>query len=92
MGAHGQQQLLWVARRLLRDADAQAQMARQDSDPLVALIHSVEAHTNMRAARRLGEETKTLPLLRRDFVDDLAQMQQEQDLCVQALMEHSRDG
>lgn len=87
MGAHGQQQALWLARRLLRDADAQAQLAGQDADPLVALIHNVEAHTNMRAAKRLGEETNTLRLLKRDFVDALAKLQREQDLCIQALAE-----
>ena len=85
MGAQGQQQVMWVARRLLRDADVQAQLAQQDADPLVALIHSVEAHTNMRAAKRLGEETNTLRQLKRDFVDALAQLQRDQDLCIQAL-------
>lgn len=86
LAAYGRDQMLRTVRRVCADADAQCEMSRQDTDPLIALLHNVEAASNLKAAKRLAEESGTLKESKRDFVTALAELGQEQDALIRALL------
>ena len=85
LGAYGRDQMLRTVRRIISDADAQAEMSHQDADPLVAMLHNIEASANLKAARRLAEESRVSHLCKQDFVGTLAELAEEQGELIQAL-------
>ena len=84
MCAYGRSQVARTVRRLMSEAEAQADMSRQDADPFVALLHNAEATAHLRAAKGLSEESGLGQ--ERDFVDALAELSEEQDDLIRALM------
>jgi len=90
LAAYGRDQMVRTVWRVCADADAQGEMSRQDADPLIALLHNVEAGANLRAAKRLAEESGTLKESKRDFVSILAELGQEQDTLIRALLPRLR--
>ena len=84
LGAYGRSQVARTVRRLMSEAEAQADMSRQDADPFVALLHNAEATAHLRAAKGLSEESGLGQ--ERDFVDALAELSEEQDDLIRALM------
>jgi hypothetical protein len=83
LGAHGKRQILGLVRKLGIDSDAQAEMSRQDTDPLVALLHNVEAAANARVAKRLADESGLPPP--RDYLASIDELSLEQDELLRAL-------
>lgn len=87
LGGYAREQLLRALRRILRESDTQAQVSRQDADPLVALLHNAEASANLRVAKRLAEETGLTSAVKMDFMDALAELGCDQETLVRALTE-----
>jgi hypothetical protein len=85
IGAYGRQQMLLTVKRISNDALMQAEISRQDTDPIVALLHNAEAICHLRAAKRLSEETSTTKSTGLDFVDLLAGLAQDQDALLREL-------
>uniref|UniRef100_A0A6C0C2B5 Uncharacterized protein n=1 Tax=viral metagenome TaxID=1070528 RepID=A0A6C0C2B5_9ZZZZ len=88
MGSHSQKQITHAATRMAGDAQVQAEMSRQDTDALIALLHNVEASAGFRAAKRLCEEGGGAD---RDQVNKylgmLCDLSEEQDIIIRALVD-----
>ena len=54
LGGYARGQVLITLRRLLKECDTLMQISRQDTDPLVALLHNAEAAANLRAAKKIS--------------------------------------
>ena len=85
LGGYARGQLLQVLQGVVRESDIQGQVSRQDSDPLIALLHNTEAIANLRIAKRLAEETGLTKDMQVDFMDVLAELSNEQEILVRTL-------
>lgn len=88
MGSHSQKQITHAANRIAAEAQIQAEMSRQDTDALIALLHNIEAASGFRAAKRLCEESG---VSQREHVNKcqgmLCDLAEEQDSILRALLE-----
>ena len=87
MGAYGREQMLRSIKRIHADAQTQIEMSRQDTDPVIALMHNAEASSHLRAAKRLAEESGVLHTCKINFIDLMATLAQEQDVIMRDLTE-----
>ena len=88
MGTHSQMQITHVAGRIAAEAQIQADMSRQDTNALIALLHNVEATTGVRAAKRLHEESGVPKQeLINGYLGMLCDLAEEQDSIVRVLLE-----
>ena len=87
LGGYARGQLLRTLGRIVKEGDMQAQISRQDADPLVAILHNAEATSNLRVAKHLAEETGLTQKLGVDFMDRLAELVSERDELIRLLME-----
>ena len=85
IGAYGREQMLLTVKRIGNDALTQAEISRQDTDPIIALLHNSEAICHLRAAKRLSEEASVTKATGLDFVDLLAGLVQDQDSLLREL-------
>jgi len=86
LGAYGRGQMQQTVRRVSSEAKAQAEMSQQDKDPLVALMHNLEATAGLKSAKRLSEESGTgSDLVDHDFVGDIADLAEERDSLMHVL-------
>ena len=85
LGAYGREQMLRTVQRVGSDAAVLAEISRQDTDPIVALLHNAEAACHLRAAKRLAEETGVTAASGIDFVDLLAGLAQDQEVMMREL-------
>ena len=83
LGVYGQRQLSTTIQRIVGDATLQAEVSRQDTDPLIALVHNSEASANLRAAKRLNDESGFAPS--EPIMDALVELSKDQDLLIRAL-------
>ena len=83
LGTHGRGQVTHLARRLTSEGEAQAQMSKQDQDPFVGLVHTVEAAARLRTAKRLLEESGSETDC--NLVDRLAELADEQEALMRLL-------
>ena len=91
LGAYGREQMLHTVKRVSSDALIQAEFSRQDTDPIVALLHNAEASCHLRAAKRLAEESGVTKTTGLDFVDLLAELAQDQDALLRELAQRLPD-
>lgn len=77
--------MLTTVKRISNDALTQAEISRQDTDPIVALLHNAEAICHLRAAKRLAEESSTTRATGLDFMDLLEGLAQDQDSLLREL-------
>ena len=78
-----------TVRKLSSEGQLQAIMSRQDSEPLLALLHNMEAAASIRAAKKLAEESGVLHQSVTEFLDELAELSQDQDILMRALLDQS---
>lgn len=88
MGAHSQKQITHAANRIAAEAQTQAEMSRQDTEPLIALLHNIEAASGFRAAKRLCEESGASQREQvNTYLGLLCDLTEEQDSILRALLE-----
>jgi hypothetical protein len=87
LGGYARGQILRTISRLVREGTSQAEVSRQDTDLLVAMLHNAEAAARLRAAKHLAEESGSTHSVRVDFLDLLAELSEEQEALLRALME-----
>ena len=80
---HGKEQLMRTVQRCWMDAQTSAEISRQDTDPLVALLHNMEALAVARQAKRLADECLLKPP--QDFTGLIADLRAEQDQHLRAV-------
>ena len=86
LGNIAQKQLAEIAEGLTKDGLAQLAISRQDSEPLIALTHNIEASSYLRLAKRLVEESGGGHYKRHDYVDILTDLKIENEKIMQDLI------
>lgn len=87
MGDHGRTQITQTAHRIAADAQMQSIMSRQDTDPIVALFHNIEASAGYKVAKRLCEESgKSSKEQRELYMSSLCDLNEEQDSLLHTLL------
>ena len=88
IGAHGKKQILHTVNKIAMESQTQADMSRQDTDPLIALLHNIEAASGFKAAKRLSEECGVANKESSDqYLSDLCDLTEEQDSILRSLLD-----
>jgi FlaG/FlaF family flagellin (archaellin) len=87
LGGYAKGQIMRAVSRLIREGISQAEVSRQDTDVVVAMLHNAEAAARLRAAKHLAEESGNMHSVHVDFLDLLAQLSEEQEALLRAITE-----
>ena len=86
IGDSTRKQVSKLAQNVTRDGLAQMVLSRQDSEPLIALLHNIEASSHLRLAKRLLEEGGAKHESDIDYIDILADLSSEHENILQELI------
>ena len=88
LGNTAQKQIARISKGITKDGLTQLAISRQDSEPLIALIHNIEASNCLKLAKRLVEESGGEHHDKYDYIDLLADLTAEREKIMQELLSH----